>query len=211
MTQFWLVRHGESEGNIDKPQAYRGAPPLTERGWQQARQFAEQFDVTPDLIVASTFIRAQQTAEPLQQRNPNVATDIWPVQEFTPLARKYYENVRMSARRPAFLQYFADANPNTDNGRGSESFSEAVQRARQLLNQLRDAPHERIVVFSHATFLRIVYWTWLFDDDVRAADSITAFGNLLKTHKLPNTAFIHGRIEPHATYLSNIQRAHLAD
>ena len=210
MKQFWLVRHGQSEGNIDKPQAYRGAPPLTEVGWEQARQFAASFNETPDLIVASTFIRAQQSAEPLQARYPQTPVEIWPIQEFTPLASKYYENARMSARKPTFLQFFADADPHTDNGPGSESFAEGVQRAAALLERLRAAPQQRIVLFSHATFMRIVYWAWLYTHIEQSISGMAAFGQLLHTHKIPNTAYIHGHVAPNAILLSNLQTMHLS-
>ena len=209
MKQFWLVRHGQSEGNIDKPQPYRGAPPLTPLGWQQVQTFADNFEATPDLIVSSDFIRAQQSAEPLQARFPHVPTETWPVQEFTPLAKRYYEGVKMSSRRDAFLQFFSDADPNVDNGEGAESFTMGLQRAADLLIRLQTIPQQTIVVYSHATFLRLVYWAWLYGDVSRAATGMTAFGMLLHSHKIPNTAFIHGVIELGKLHLSNIQTEHV--
>ncbi len=205
MKQFWLIRHGQSEGNIDKPQAYRGAPPLTEKGWQQVRGFADTFEATPDLIVASTFIRAQQSAEPLRTRFPDAAYEIWPVHEFTPLASVHYENVAMSTRKPLFLKFFEDGDAYTENGEGSESFSQGIERGAALLAQLRDRPFECATIYTHATFLRMVYWVWLYGNAETANANMIAFGDFRKTLDFPNCGHIHGYVHNDTVYFSPVQ------
>ncbi len=77
--RIWLVRHGESAGNVALAAANAaGLPwvdvaqrdadvPLSQRGEQQAgalgRWFAESPDRAPDVVLTSPYLRARQTAE----------------------------------------------------------------------------------------------------------------------------------------------------
>ena len=82
-----LVRHGQSTGNVDQPTHDHASIPLTALGEEQAKKLSARIDVRPDLIVASSFRRAQQTAEPLREKFPDVPVDIWPdTAEFTYLS-----------------------------------------------------------------------------------------------------------------------------
>ena len=82
-TRILLVRHGQSVTNAGGRAADQVSNPLTELGRAQSREFAERFDCKPTLFVASPFLRAQQTSEPLRQRFPDVPVEEWPIQEFS--------------------------------------------------------------------------------------------------------------------------------
>ena len=79
MTRIHLVRHGE----VDNPEGilYGRLPNfgLTERGHEMARRVGEHFAaaaVSPDELVCSPLLRAQQTITPLRERlNMSVFTD----------------------------------------------------------------------------------------------------------------------------------------
>ncbi|MCL4392301.1 histidine phosphatase family protein [Patescibacteria group bacterium] len=59
---IYLVRHGESEGNIGK--VVGGNPALTENGKKQAAKTAQKLkDVRFDAVFSSNLLRAKQTAE----------------------------------------------------------------------------------------------------------------------------------------------------
>ena len=191
MSQFWLIRHGESTSNIGEPAAFRGAPPLSTHGRAQAQALADGWQINPTVIVASSFVRTQQSAEPLRNRYPTVPHEIWPVQEFTPLADHHYRGVRMQDRKPAFYRYFDRGNPDYVDGAGAESFREGVARAARLIGRLRQQPN--CVVFTHATFLRIVYWLWLHQSEELACDGIRAFNPFQQSVPIPNCAVIHGQ------------------
>ena len=60
---LWLARHGQSTVNAGA-QSDMDAP-LTELGWQQARDLAVTVDRQPDLVITSPLLRARQTAAPL--------------------------------------------------------------------------------------------------------------------------------------------------
>jgi len=61
--RVYFVRHGETEGNLGR---YYQSPasPLTELGHKGAKAVAERFrHIAIDALMASPFVRAQQTAE----------------------------------------------------------------------------------------------------------------------------------------------------
>lgn len=66
-TNLYIVRHGESEGNVH---TFVGSDPaLTEKGKKQAKKRGEELShVSFSAIYCSTLIRAQQTAEFLRHK-----------------------------------------------------------------------------------------------------------------------------------------------
>ena len=70
--QLTLVRHGEASPALDGNDSKR---PLTVRGHKQAEQTAEfvKENVSPDVFVVSTLLRAQETLAYIQKYFPEVA------------------------------------------------------------------------------------------------------------------------------------------
>lgn len=66
----WLVRHGQSTSNAGLKATRFGDAPLTALGRQQAREVANGVQCQPDMLIASPFLRAQATAEPIRARWP---------------------------------------------------------------------------------------------------------------------------------------------
>ncbi len=62
MTSILLIRHGQSEWNAEGRWQGRADPPLSRLGRDQARNAAARLPAH-DLLVASTLLRARQTAE----------------------------------------------------------------------------------------------------------------------------------------------------
>lgn len=70
MTQFYIVRHGESEGNLGIVHSIApvGESDLTDNGRRQVQELAQQFKgINFDYIISSDLARTQQTAEILAQ------------------------------------------------------------------------------------------------------------------------------------------------
>src|SRR5438270_13987087 len=80
-TRIILVRHGQSVTNAGGRAADQVSNLLTELGRAQALGFSERLTCKPALIVVSPFLRAQQTAEPLRRRFPDVPVEECPIQE----------------------------------------------------------------------------------------------------------------------------------
>lgn len=205
MKQFWLVRHGESESNVGLPDPTREGAKLTKRGWEQVRAVVDHLP-EPDLIVASPFLRARESAEPLRARYPHAAVATWQVQEFCPLADEYYTNMAMATRLPTFRAFFEVDDPNHRCAPNTETFNDGLQRVQTMFDHLRTINHQRVVVFTHGTFLRMVLWQHSFG---RLGRGMAAFGAFQKTFLLPNTAYIQGQIDQTDIFLSGIVTAHL--
>lgn len=154
MKKIYLIRHGESVGNAGKSTADHRSMPLTEKGWEQARALAEKIDVVPDLIAISPFTRAQQTAQPMQEKFPDVPVETWSeAYEFTYLAPASCFNTTAEERLPRVMEYWERLEPDYIDGEGAESFYIFVKRAEMTLNKLRQRSEKTIFLFSHAQFI----------------------------------------------------------
>lgn len=158
MKSVRLIRHGESAANAGAPSQDHASIPLTDRGVEQARQVALSFTEAPDLIVTSTFTRAQATAAWTAIAYPSVRLETWPVQEFTYLEPARCVNTTVAQRRSWVEQYWDRANPSYIDGEGAESFAEFVCRAQDFLDRLAGHQTQSVVVFSHGQFINAVAW-----------------------------------------------------
>jgi broad specificity phosphatase PhoE len=152
-----FVRHGESTGNIDIPCDNHTLSELTKKGQQQALNLARSWTEEPSLIVTSTFLRAQQTAQPTIARYPNAPVEIWEIQEFTYLEPSRWKGTSRDIRLPHIRSYWKRANPYFCDGPGAESFDKLLERADGTIKRLRGMPDKAIVyLFSHGQFMRAV-------------------------------------------------------
>lgn len=61
--RLWLIRHGETQANVDGLYSGHAPPPLTARGIEQAQNLHTLLDdVSFDLVLCSELERAQHTA-----------------------------------------------------------------------------------------------------------------------------------------------------
>ena len=150
---LWLIRHGESAANAGILSPYSSETSLTEKGHRQAQQVADDLTSTPDLIVQSPFLRAQQTANPTIERFPNVKCEEWPVQEFTYLSTKKRSGMTSLERNLRVYWYWKRPNANYVDGEGAESFVELFSRVKDMWSEWQRRDEERVVVFCHSMFI----------------------------------------------------------
>ena len=164
-TRVILVRHGESVANAGGKTADHVSNPLTPLGQAQSRDFAQRLDCEPTLFVASPFLRAQQTAEPVRQRFPDVPVEEWPIYEFNFLEPSRHRNTTEADRDPHVFDYWRRLDPYFTDGPGAESFSVFLGRAREAVRRLlsRDSGG-CIVVFTHGFFMQAFRLVLLFPD-----------------------------------------------
>jgi 2,3-bisphosphoglycerate-dependent phosphoglycerate mutase len=162
-TRVILVRHGQSMANAGARTADHFTNPLTDLGQIQARDFADQLDCKPTIFVVSPFLRAQQTAEPLRHRFPDVPVEEWPIHEFTFLEPTRHNGTSEEDRQPHVLAYWERQDHTFIDGPGAESLTQFLDRAREAIRRLISLdPGGCIVVFTHGFFMQAFRLALLF-------------------------------------------------
>lgn len=157
MTTIYLIRHGESLGNLQKRFLGHTDWDLTELGHRQAACTAALFDgVHVDAVVSSDLLRAYHTALPVAEaKGLTVQTDVgfreifagdWERKTFDELVERYPESYRVW---------------RTDIGRahpdGGESVLQLHERVYAALCRTVEAhPNETVVIALHATPIRVL-------------------------------------------------------
>jgi 2,3-bisphosphoglycerate-dependent phosphoglycerate mutase len=185
----WFIRHAESEANAGLSTIDPIHVALTPNGQEQAEKIAQFFPYPPSLIIASAYIRTQQTAYPLCTRFPWVPKEVWPVHEFTFLALDSDRKTTAQDRRPLVEAYWQDSNPYYIDGEGAESFDHFIKRVRGMLNRLMYREEEFIAVFSHEQFIRAVVWLSLVDSLIMCSD-MRSFRDFLNAYSMPNGSIV---------------------
>ena len=136
-----LVRHCEAAGQ--EPDA-----PLTVAGQRQARELAAFLSTLPvDAIVASAYLRARQTAEPLADHlHLRIEVD-----------RRLNERNLSPAPIDAWRQLLRDAFADPDlSAPGGESANDVLLRAWSVLNELMAGSPELPAVVTHGNLMALV-------------------------------------------------------
>jgi 2,3-bisphosphoglycerate-dependent phosphoglycerate mutase len=195
-TKIFLVRHGQSVSNAGGKAADHITNPLTEVGRLQSIDFAEHLDCRPTLIVVSPFLRAQQSAEPLRKRFPDVPVAEWPIEEFTFLEPTHYKGTSEQDRQPGVTAYWQRQDPAFVDGPGAESFSQFLGRAREAIRRLTSMNRDGcIVLFSHGFFMQAFRLVLLFPNatDFELMSNFRRFHLVNFIHNFDSLEFeVHG-------------------
>jgi broad specificity phosphatase PhoE len=153
--------------------------PLTDLGRAQSLNFAENIPCEPNLFVVSPFLRAQQTAEPLRQRFPDVPVEVWPIHEFTFLEPANHKNSTEADRQPHVADYWQGQDPAFLTGPGAESFTQFFDRAREAIRRLEATnPGGCIVIVTHGYFMQAFRLLVRFPN----ATDVELMANFLRFH-----------------------------
>jgi broad specificity phosphatase PhoE len=232
MLTLWLIRHGETVGNaaitvaqadlamghagscLSQPESDLGN--LTQRGQQQAVQIAETVSQCPDWIVTSPLWRTKRTAEPTCQRFPTARQAEWPVQEFSYVDAKRYQNATtLEQRRWLDQDYWQRGDPDYVSGTGAESFSSLMIRVRLIQDRLQQLAVEAVhsdslvLVFSHAWFIRAVIWSLMTQPTEISAQQMWRLHHFAAGLSVPNGAIFKVQIRASEIWFTGISTAHL--
>lgn len=156
MTTFILVRHGQSQANLDACFAGQSNPSLTEQGILQAERLAawvaDHYKI--DRIYASDLTRAYQTALPLSKMlHLDIETDmafreiyagLWQGQPFEYIKKTYARDYSM------WLEDIGNAVCT-----GGESVRDLSLRVYQKMCQIGEREEDKtVIIFTHATPIR---------------------------------------------------------
>ncbi|QYK50603.1 MAG: histidine phosphatase family protein [Anaerolineales bacterium] len=160
MYEFVLLRHAESQGNIDKKHQGQAEFPLTELGRQQATALAEQWrgeKVEFTRIFSSPLQRARQTAEIVKdalgahlELDPMLAE-----RHLGELTGLTHELASQQVPPPPFLT------PYEPYGNTGEGQWQLFLRAGQVLHHLLSQPRGKYLVVSHRAFLGMLMYAIL--------------------------------------------------
>jgi broad specificity phosphatase PhoE len=200
---LWLVRHGESEGNLLHEAAQReslheiGLPtrdadvPLSERGEEQARAFgrwlaAQPAHLLPTTVLVSPYLRARETARlALAAGDLRLPTDVderLRDREMGVLEGLTWEGILAEhpreAERKRRLGKFQHRPP------GGESWADICLRLRSLYaDAARDLAGERVLVVAHDAVIQLtrVILEGLDEETAIRISDATPYGNAALT------------------------------
>lgn len=154
MKDFYLIRHGQSHANAGFPAVSYEDEALTPLGHEQAQITAAHLTKEPDLIVTSTYLRAQQTSAPTKAKFPNAQHEIWPIEEFHQIDPEVEEGLTVAQLIPLFHEHWRRHDPYYTQENGAESWADLLGRVEAFENHLRTTTAGRIYAFSHGFFIK---------------------------------------------------------
>ena len=195
MTQFFLIRHGQSTSNAGHPSVDTRAVSLTELGERQAAAASQVLaDIgAPSLIVASPYLRAQQTAAPTRAHFPAVPFETWPIQEFTYL--HFPGETVYSERLPKMNVFWETGDADSRAAHDLESFNDLIGRVDDCVRRLKSCNLERVFLFAHCRYIQVFIWRWLVRSDQAASHSMTTFWNTRHLIRIPNLGYVQGVVK----------------
>ena len=125
---LWLIRHGQSTANVGTWSADPMVITLTEVGRRQALSVAAQIQQCPNLLITSPATRALETAQTIHDRWPDMATAVWPIQEFNYLSAAKYQHQSSTLRKQAVKDYWERCDPHYRDGADAESYADFIKR-----------------------------------------------------------------------------------
>lgn len=153
-TLFWLVRHGQTDWNLEGRYQGQADTPLNQTGIEEAERAARQLADRPfHKVFSSDLQRAKRTAEVIAQaRNVPVVVDPrlreislgeWEGQVFDLIQVRYPEKVEERKQSPL-----------TFRAPGGESVEEIWDRVKQAVNEITDQNRgDEVVLVAHGLVL----------------------------------------------------------
>lgn len=162
MKRVYLVRHGESTGNVNGTDSGPSTP-LTLEGERQALELARRLsNVDIDTIIASPYVRTKETARIINEtlNKPIEYSDLF-VEKRTP--SEMWGKQEGDFRNISESRHFIDpAWKHSDD----DSFEEIRARAIAALAYLLERQEENLLVVSHGWFLRVLIAIQLFGESL---------------------------------------------
>lgn len=182
MTEIFLIRHAQAEGNIYRIMQGHWDGNVTEQGWQQIEALSARFrDIPVDAVYSSDSYRTRMTASavtchkalPLHtdKRLRELNMGSWETEFYGNLAHQYPEQMEL------FL-----AHPHKWRVAGAETYAQVCQRAMAVLTELL-ASHEgqSIALVSHGVTIRCLM-SRILRLPLEEIEDLPIFGNTAVSH-----------------------------
>jgi broad specificity phosphatase PhoE len=157
MTRLHLVRHGQTDWNLEGRWQGQADVALNDRGREQARQSAHRLAAIPlDAIYSSDLLRASETAREIARLNPAPLV-------LEPRLREIHQGEWQGLLVEEIQARFADAyhrrrlNPLTVAAPGGETTQQVRERALAAVRDLAAKyPRGNVAVVSHGFTLAVL-------------------------------------------------------
>ena len=168
MTALWLVRHGETDWNVE--QRFQGSSdqPLNATGEAQAQSLASRLiTMTFDGIYSSDLIRVQRTAElALNGDTESISFD----ERLRELYFGTWEGLTWQEAREQFpAEFELWAGDREQNPHGGERMSDVVSRITAFLDdiQSKHGKDDNVLIFAHGGVLGTLVCLLLGNDPTK--------------------------------------------
>lgn len=202
MKKIYFVRHGESTFNAGGIIDDDAQIELTELGHEQAEFLGQRArNLFIDVVIASTMLRARQTAEHIVKATglPMDTSDLI-------IERRYPSGQRgMTLADPYVkeINHIMETRFGEDGAVHSdeETFEEIKERTIKALEYLKNRPEENILVVTHGIFLRMLVAVALFGPELTRREA----GKIVNVFKTRNTGIsffeYNEELQPHAPWI----------
>ncbi len=160
--ELWLVRHGPTEWSVNGRHTGRTDIPLTELGEREAAALRPRLaDVRFDRVLVSPLQRARRTAELAGFGDAEVEPLLmeWDYGEYEGRTRK-----EIRTEIPGWTAW-------THPMRGGESLEQVADRAGDVFDRICAMDVDRVLLFAHGHFLRILATRWV-DEEPQLAERL---------------------------------------
>lgn len=158
MTEIWLVRHGQTDGNLHNIVQGQRDIPLNATGIEQARALADQLvDISFTAVYSSDLSRAMQTATIIAERK---GLKVIPDARLREIRQGVWEGLPFEQ---VIKDFRPDFSPNpvyitTPRAEGAESVAEVLARMVEAANEtLTRHPVGRVLFCTHGMASAALY------------------------------------------------------
>lgn len=157
MTTLLLIRHGQTNWNIEGRYTGQSDIPLNETGQEQARHLAERLrDAPPEVIITSDLRRASQTANIIASVcEAPIHTDA----RLREINQGVWEGMLFPDIKAQFAKEFAarQANPLTVSAPNGETVGQVRDRVLDAVKDMAQKyPNRRVAVVAHGLVLALI-------------------------------------------------------
>lgn len=175
--KIFLIRHGQSKGNIEKT-FQDEHDPLTPLGYTQAGKVAERAkELRPDVILSSPMIRALETARAIEKETGAPLEEHAILREYL-VPSKLFNTPKSSPESNEYhTELFKNMYDPTWRYEDSENYFDLHNRAMEVIGELKSRKEERILMVSHGAFMSILISTMMSEGipDPISATRMTRF------------------------------------
>ncbi len=156
LTTFYLVRHGETEDNVNHIIQGQTDSPLTENGIEEIKKVAKKLKgVKFDLAFSSDLLRAKRTAEiiALEHKLEVTTSEIIRERNFGEFEKR--PNTEYAEKVNSLLDKLSDEERRSFDKFGMESENSLVERLTTFIREVAVAnPGKKVLVVAHGAIIR---------------------------------------------------------